>query len=140
MNARIFCVAVGLLTASTWAQVPLFKMWVTEVYEVNPDGTYTAKCGAVNCPTQDLLPGIADPGDLINIEVTVEGWDFSTDAGKCSPMGEVCSISAQDCALSHCTGSVTSGSRPPKRLSRKIATRLRNRRRRERARARSSNS
>ncbi len=59
MNIRIYCVAVGIMTASTWAQVPIFKLWVTEVYEVNPDGSYTAKCGAAVCPTQDLVAGIA---------------------------------------------------------------------------------
>ena len=64
-------VAVMALTETTWAQ-PIIKLWVTEVYEVNPDGSYTPKCD-VNCPTQDLPPGIAQPGDLINIEVTVEG-------------------------------------------------------------------
>ncbi|MCH9002497.1 MAG: hypothetical protein IIC02_07970, partial [Planctomycetes bacterium] len=107
MNIRIFCFAVGLTATGTWAQVPIFKMWVTEVYEVNPDGSYTAKCG-VNCNpphgTQDLLPGIAQPGDLINIEVTVEGWDADMDAGECNVDHEVCSISAQDCDNTHCTG------------------------------------
>jgi len=108
MNIRIFCFAVGLTAAGTWAQVPIFKIWATEVYEVNPDGTFTAKCGETNCPTQDLLAGIAQPGDLINIEVTVEGWDASTDSGECDPQGEPCGVSAQDCALSHCAGSQTS--------------------------------
>ncbi len=86
--------------------MPIVKLWVTEVYAVNPDGSYTEKCG-VNCPTQDLLSGIAVPGDLINIEVRVEGWDTVTDAGECNPDGEVCSVSTQDCANSHFSGVVT---------------------------------
>ncbi|MCH8146899.1 MAG: hypothetical protein IH987_02765 [Planctomycetes bacterium] len=87
---------------------PLFKLWVTEVYEVNPDGSYTPKCGA-SCPTQDLPGGLAEPGDLINIEVTVEGWDADIDLGQCNSFGEECSVSAQDCANAHCSGSQTSG-------------------------------
>jgi len=102
-NLLAFCCVVGLTAAGTSAQVPTFKMWVTEVYEVNPDGTYTARCGPY-CPTQELLPGIALSGDLIQIEVEVEGWDASTDSGVCHPEGEACSVSAQDCALSHCSG------------------------------------
>ncbi|MCH8148778.1 MAG: hypothetical protein IH987_12400, partial [Planctomycetes bacterium] len=109
MNKRIFCVAVGLMSACTWAEInPIFKLWVSEVYEVNPDGTYTPKCGG-GCPTQNLQIGIAMPGDLINIEVTVEGWDASTDSGRCHPEKEVCSVSAQDCVDSHCSGEVTRG-------------------------------
>ena len=101
--STIAVVSLMALTASTWAQVPVFKLWVTEVYEVNPDGSYTPKCG-VDCPTQDLAAGIAQVGDLINIEVTVEGWDASTDSGICNPNGEVCSVSAQNCPGFHCSG------------------------------------
>ena len=98
MNKGFFCFAVGLMTTGTWAQGPIIKLWVTEVYEVNPDGSYTPKCGVDEggeriCPTQDLPPGIAQPGDLINIETTVEGWDVDSDSGACSPEGEACSVS-----------------------------------------------
>ena len=73
MDVRISCVAFGLIASGTWAQVPVFKLWVTEVYEGNPDGFYTAKCGGVNFPTPDPISGISLPGVLIQIEVTVGG-------------------------------------------------------------------
>ena len=70
MNMRIFCVALGLMTASTWAQAPIFKLWVTEVYHVEDDGSYTEVCGASCNPpigTQDLPPGIAEPSNAVII-------------------------------------------------------------------------
>jgi len=103
VSTGIFCLAVGMFAAGSRAQVPLVKLWVTEVYQVNEDGTYTPKCLG-NCPTQDLLPGIADRGDLINIEVEVEGWDADTNAGVCARTGAACSVSAQNCADFFCTG------------------------------------
>jgi hypothetical protein len=78
------------------------KLVVTEVYTDNGDGTYTEVCG-FNCPTQDLLPGIAAPGDLINIEVTLEDWDVDPDTGKCSRTRGACSVSQQNCAGFFCT-------------------------------------
>ena len=108
MNKGFFCFAACLMTTGAWAQGPIIKLWVTEVYEVNPDGSYTPKCGK-DCPTQDLPALVAQPGDLINIEATVERWDTDGDSGKCNPAGEVCSVSAQNCTKSHCTGVITSG-------------------------------
>ena len=91
---------VGLLASAASAQAPVFKIWVTEVY----DGDFVPQCGSA-CPTQNLPEGVATWGDYINIEITVEGWDAEPDRGICDLPTEECSVSAQDCAYKHCQNS-----------------------------------
>lgn len=83
----------------TPCNAPAFRVWIREVYDQN----LQPKCGA-NCPTQGLPPGIATPGDFIDIEVTVEGWDRDPDIGRCRVSDAACSLVTQDCVGNYCTG------------------------------------
>ena len=95
------CGAVGILAIHARAQVPEFKVVVTEVYEQVGPATWNAKCG-VNCPTQNLPVGVAEPGDFLHVVVTVSGWDAEPDRGICDNPGYECSVSLQDCTQKHC--------------------------------------
>lgn len=83
----------------TPCNTPAFRLWIKEVYDPN----LQPKCGA-NCPTQGLPPGIAAPGDFVDVEVTVEKWDRDPGTGQCRESGSVCSLVTQDCVGNYCTG------------------------------------
>lgn len=98
----LICGAVGFVATNGWAQVPVFKVEITEVYQqVGPD-QWIAKCGSEVCPTQNLPEGVAEPGDFLHITVTVEGWDAEPDRGICDNPEYDCSVLAQDCTQKHC--------------------------------------
>ncbi len=112
MRRWVLCLSVAYGVVGAWASTaqaqgqPHFKVWATEIY----DSTMSIMPCA-SCPTQSLPSGMVGPGDFINVEVTLEGWDTQPDQGSCDgPTGGTCSVAAQDCAGKHCTntGSVCS--------------------------------
>ena len=76
-------------------ECPIFRVWVREVY----DADLIPKCGVI-CPTQDLPEGIAEPGDFIDIEFTVEGWG-SIDPGGLRIGVFQCSLETSTFSLGH---------------------------------------
>ncbi len=104
MKHNVFTIGFVFGATSIWASAalaqgqPHFKLWATDIY----DSTLSIK-PCPECPTQDIPSGRAEPGDFINIEVTVEGWDLDPDQGLCDgAIGVLCSVSAQDCAQGVC--------------------------------------
>ncbi|MBI4716986.1 MAG: hypothetical protein HY763_04220 [Planctomycetes bacterium] len=83
-----------LLVSGTSASLasPTYSLWVTEV-----NGS-----PCPSCPTQDLLAGEVQPGDIIRVDAFLEHWDDQPGRGLCSDTRDTaCTLGQPD----SCTGS-----------------------------------